>query len=135
MNESSDVSPVSRIATRVVLHRLGFCRDDAVLSDGSPGLSIDFGNFKLEASHNLNRWLRPVIILGGVMSTSRTIAVVHFEVPLELESFEQGVALFTYCLDSHAGGVFCPSSNVPWLIEGRRYRHLLPWNKTSKSAG
>src|SRR5258706_16473000 len=93
------------------------------------GLSFDFGNFKLEASQNVNRWLRPVITLGGVMATDRTVAVVHFEMPLEVESFEQGVALVTHCLDSHAGGVFEAASPVPWLIEGRQYRNLLPWNK------
>jgi len=104
--------------------------DPNVLSDGMPGLSFDFGNFKLEASENVNRWLRRVIILGGVMATNRTIAVVHFEMPLEVESFEQGVAFVTHCLDSHASGNFESSLPVEWLKNGRQYRHLLPWYKS-----
>ena len=134
INESN--ANASHVATEDVLRALGFEVDLAVMSDGAPGLSFDFVNFKLEASHNVNRWFRTVITLRGVMTTERTIAVVHFEMPLEVESFEQGVALVTHCLDSHAGGVFSPSSPVPWLIEGRQYRHLLPWNKKSvESAG
>jgi hypothetical protein len=114
-----------------VLLAMGFEVDSNVLSDGAPGLSFDFGNFKLEASHNVNRWFRRVIILGGLMATDRTIAEVHFEMPTEVESFEQGVAFVTHCLDSHAGGVFQPVLLVPWLDEGRQNRNLLPWNKGS----
>jgi hypothetical protein len=117
------------VATEDILRALGFHDDPSVISDELPGMSFDFGNFKLEASHNVNRWLRPVIALGGVMATDRTIAVVHFELPVEVESFEQGVALVTHCLDSQ--GIFNPSVPVPWLIDGRQYRHLLPWNKKS----
>jgi hypothetical protein len=123
----SEVS-LSHFAAEDVLRLLGFHEDTNVLSDFSPGLSFDFGNVKLEASHNRNRWLRPVILLGGVMTTSRSIALVHFEMPTEVESFEQGVAFVTYCLDKHADGNFAPAVEAPWLEAGRRYRHLLPWN-------
>jgi hypothetical protein len=119
------------VATEDVLRVLGFEVDSNVLSDGMPGLSFDFGNFKLEASENVNLWFQSVIVLGGVMATDRTTAVVHFEMPLELESFEQGMALVTHCLDSHACGNFKGSSPVEWLNEGRRHRHLLPWYKQS----
>lgn len=40
----------------------------------------------------MNRWFQPVVMLTGVMATSRTIAVVECEMPQEVESFEQGVA-------------------------------------------
>jgi len=63
------------------------------------------------------------------MFDGRTCATVHFEMPLEVESFEQGVAFVTHYLDSYAGGNFKPSLHVEWLTEGRRYRNLLPWNK------
>jgi hypothetical protein len=119
------------LATMEVLIRLGFQVDSNVLSDGAPGLSFDFGNFKLEASQGVNRWFRDVITLGGVMTTDRTTAIVHFEMPTEVESFEQGLAFVTHCLDSRAGGTFEPLSTVDWLSAGRRYRHLLPWSKPS----
>ena len=131
MNEPEAAASVAPIKSEDVLRRLGFREDNSVLSDGSPGLSFEFGNFKLEASHGANRWLRPVVMIGGVMATERTLALVHFEMPLEVESFEQGVAFVTHCLDSSAGGVFNPFSPAPWLVEGRQYRHLLPWNKKS----
>lgn len=120
------------LKTEDVLRALGFKVDDNVLSDGGPGLSFDFGNFKLEASCNVNQWLRPVVVLGGVMTTTnRTNAVVHFEIPLELESFEQGIALVAYCLDSYSpNGRFEPALPAPWLIEGRKHRKLLPWNRS-----
>jgi hypothetical protein len=101
-----------------VLRTLGFREDPTVLSDGMPGLSYDFGTFRLEASQGVNRWLRPVAILGGLMATNRTSVLIHFQVPLEVESFEQGVALITYTLDSHSGGRFEPPFEVPWLRRG-----------------
>jgi hypothetical protein len=55
LNESS-ANPAS-VATAGVLRALGFHDDPNVISDEPPGLSLDFGNFKLEASHNVNRWL------------------------------------------------------------------------------
>jgi hypothetical protein len=62
------------------------------------------------------------------MTTSRTVALVHFEMPTKVESFEQGIALVTHCLDKHADGNFVSEVNAPWLEDGRQYRHLLPWN-------
>jgi hypothetical protein len=44
-----------------------------VRSNGAEGLSFDFGNFKLEATQNLNRWFREIITPGGVMATDRTL--------------------------------------------------------------
>lgn len=129
-----DISKRSPVATGSLLRALGFRKDPEVLSDEPPGLSFNFGNFKLEAGQLMNRWLRPVITVGGVMTTDRTISLVHFEMPLDVESFEQGVALVTYCLDRHSpGGAFKPASTVSWLDEGRRYRHLLPWEKEASA--
>jgi len=125
--ESNPASRGSSVAIGHVLRTLGFEEDPNVLSDETPGLSYDFGAFRLEASQGLNRWFRPVVTLGGLIATSRTNTLIHFEIPLEVESFEQGVALVTYILDSHAGGRFQPPFDVAWLEEGRRFSHLLPW--------
>ena len=128
-NGNDGVPEVSTVSTDYVLRALGFQEDPDVLSDRSVGLSFDFGTFRLEASQGLNRWFRPVIILGGVMATSRTNTLVHFEMPIQVESFEQGIAFVTHALDSHAGGSFQPSSPVGWLDDGRRFSHLLPWKR------
>ena len=68
MNEPQENS-VSRVPTRQVLRALGFRDDPGVLSDEPPGLSFDFGDFKIEASQLMSRWLRPVVILSGVWAT------------------------------------------------------------------
>jgi len=70
----------------------------------------------------MNRWFQPVVMLTGVMATSRTIAVVECEMPQEVESFEQGVAWVTYCLDNQTDDdIFKPASSVPGLRDGRQY--------------
>ncbi|SRR5258708_5976622 len=126
--EITDVSTSrTSVSTYDLLRTLGFQEDGGVLSDEPPGLSFDFGNFTLEASRGMNQWFRPVINIGGIITTERTITVVNFDMPIEVESDEQGTALLAYFLDSHAGESYEPRSPVSWLLEGRRYRHLLPW--------
>ena len=67
----------------------------------------------------MNRWFQPVVMLTGVMATSRTIAVVECEMPQEVESFEQGVAWVIYCLDNQTDDdIFKPASSVPGLPDG-----------------
>lgn len=82
-----------------VLLSLGFIRDQNVFSDDPGGVSLDFGNFMLSAAHVLNRWFQPIVLLSGVFTTPRTISEVICEMPLEVESREQGVAWITWCLD------------------------------------
>jgi hypothetical protein len=78
----------------------------------------------------MNRWFQPVVMLTGVMATSRTIAVVECEMPQEVESFEQGVAWVTYCLDNQTDDdIFKPlhlylayrtAANIAKRYRGRR---------------
>lgn len=118
------------VSTWDLLKSIGFVEDQSVISDPPGGLSLDFGNFKLEASFVINRYFREVVMLGGVMSDSRSIALVESEMPREVESWEQGVAWITWCLDNHAtGGLFEPVLPMKWLTEGRLNRYLLPWEK------
>jgi len=118
------------VSTWDLLKTIGFGEDHSVISDPPGGLSIDFGNFKMSASFVLNRWFREAVLLSGIMSTSRTIAEVECEMPREVESWEQGVAWVTWCLDNHAnGGIFKPALPIAWLTEGRQNRHLLPWER------
>jgi hypothetical protein len=126
-----DISPTSSIKTHALLLTLGFSEDPTEdFGSAWPELSYDFGNFKLSASCSMNRLFQDVVMLSGVMTTRRSIALVEYEMPLEIESFELGLALVTYCLDVHAyDGIFKPASPVAWVAEGRRYRHLLPWER------
>lgn len=116
-------------STWELLRTLGFSSDRAVVSDPPGGLSMDFGNVKLTASVCISLRFQPIILLGGVLRTPRTIAEVSCEMPRSVESFEQGVAWITWCLDEHSHGQFQPTVPVGWLIMGRQFRHLLPWER------
>lgn len=118
------------IYTWDVLRDLGFQLDGKVISDGGSGLSFDFGNFKLSASLFINRWFVEIVLFTGILRTQRTLAEVSFEMPREVESRELCAAWIIYYLD-RAGekGVFVPTKEVPWLADGRQYKHLLPWER------
>lgn len=117
------------IATWDVLRSLGFEPDPGVMSDEKPGLSYDFGNFKLAASHVLNRSFVPVVLFSGVLRTSRSLAEVRFEMARQVESREQCAAMIAWNLDRAAGGAFEPAPDVPWLNEGRQNQDTLPWRR------
>jgi len=115
-------------ATWDVLKEFGFAPDAAAISDVMPGLSYDFGNFKLSASAVMGKWFNPVVLFTGVLATPRTLAEVCFELPRIVASREQLAAFLVYYLDKAAGrDVFQPTRNVDWLTMGRQNRHLLPW--------
>jgi hypothetical protein len=119
----------SPVSSWDLLPALGFVEDETVISDQMPGLSFDFGNFKLSASRCLNRRFVPVVLLSGVMATKRSIGEVESELPLRFESVKQGMAWLAWCLDNAAGTRFAPASAPVWLAEGRRHRHLLGWER------
>jgi len=111
-----------------VLREFGFLPDDQVISDVMPGLSFDFGNFKLSASCVTNMRFVEVVLLTGVMATSRSIAEVQFEMPKQIQSHKQCAAWIVWHLDKVAGDEgFVSVHAVEWLVEGRNHRNLLPW--------
>ncbi|MFH1821851.1 MAG: hypothetical protein ABH852_05385 [Methanobacteriota archaeon] len=115
-------------ATWDMLREFGFWPDDEVFSDVMPGLSFDFGNFRLSASCVRNMRFAEVVLFTGVLATPRTIAQVQFEMPRQVKSFKQCAAWIVWHLDKVAGGNgFVPAHPVGWLAEGRKYRSLLPW--------
>jgi hypothetical protein len=125
MNEAEAIAPVWD-----ALKELGFSPDSTVISDDMPGLSFDFGNFKLSASVVINKSFKPVVLFGGVLATPRTLTEVCFELPRMVASRQQVVAFLAYYLDkqaSESGSVFHPAREVDWISEGRQNRHLLPW--------
>jgi len=119
-----------KIDTWDVLKKLGFLPDDEVISDVKPGLSFDFGNFKLSASCCIGSNFREVVHFYGAMITPRTSTPVSFELSRQVQSPQQCAALLAWQLDSIAGSNgFTPALVVKWLEEGRNNRGLLPWNK------
>ena len=118
------------VSTWDLLRALGFAEDPTLISDVLPGLSFDFGNFKLWAISGTNRHFVRVILLSGVMVTERSIREVECEMPPEVESAEQGKAWVAWCLDNNASRRrFEPVVAPAWLAEGRLHFHLLPWKR------
>jgi hypothetical protein len=49
----------------------------------------------------------------------------HNELALTVDSIEQGLAFMAFVVDRYA----IPTIEPAWLAEGRRHRHLLPWER------
>jgi hypothetical protein len=112
-----------------LLPSLGFEPDSTVVfSDILPGLSLDFGNFKLSAVAVTSPYSGEIVSFSGILATPRTLAEIHFELPRRMESLKQCAAWIVWNLDQHSGcGPFRPARHVGWIDEGRQNRRLLPW--------
>ncbi|MCY1392262.1 hypothetical protein D3C76_708300 [compost metagenome] len=111
--------------TRTLLERLSFAEDWDAFADELPAYFYDFGNLQLFAAQVANRHFRPVFMFSGVCSDSRSVNRINFELPLVVESFEQGAALIAHFL----GSDFIPQIPTPWLDNGRNWIAYLPWEK------
>lgn len=112
--------------TRTIFKRLGFREDQEALTDEPPAYLYDFGNLILSAVQVAgHRSFRPVFLIGGVIRETRSLKSVNFELPLSVDSFEQGVALIAHAI----GPEFQPHVPAPWLSEGRRWHDQLPWKR------
>lgn len=130
MTTSIEAGPgASTIPTWDVLLNLGFVVDPDVISESKPGLSCDFGNLKLTAGHLCNRYWKPVVVLGGILSTPRTGRLIEGEMPVEVESVEQAKAWLAWTLDGSDHEKFEPAIATQWLHEGRLHSNLLPWER------
>ena len=108
--------------TRDLLVNLGFESVLARFTDQQPGYRYDFGNLDLHASQVTNLYCRPEILFTGVISMPRMLGSVEFSLPLELESYEQCVALIAH----NIGRAFVPEIPTPWLLLGRSWEEHLP---------
>jgi len=125
----SAVDHQATIATWDVLRDLGFQPDDTVVySDVHPGLSFDFGDFKLSASCVTNLSVMEVVLFTGIWATPRTLTMIEFELPRRVISRGQLRAWIVWQLDQYSDQrLFKPARHVGWIEEGRQNRRLLPW--------
>jgi hypothetical protein len=112
------------IPTMDLLYRLGFQHDPTVVYFDPSGLTFDFGIMKLNAICCLNLRATEIVLFTGVLSTPRTLAEVHFEMPRQVKSLKQCAAWIVWNLDQHSDRVFTPSRYVDWVEEGRANRKL-----------
>jgi hypothetical protein len=111
------------VKTRALLETLGFQEDWEAITDQRPAYAYDFGNLRLSAAEVMSNYLRPCFLFGGIELGARSIGQVEFEMPVEIESFEQGVAWISYGI----GERFRPCFPTPWLADGRMWKEQLPW--------
>lgn len=105
--------PVETILRDIGFRWKGDCRE------------FDFGNGYLKAS---KVWkFREIFLFHGYCRTERNITQFQFELPTEVESFEQGLALIAYHL-RNADFIQVPA----WLPRGLELSDLLPWRKGLK---
>jgi hypothetical protein len=124
------MSDAENVSVWGTLNEFGFQPDASVLSDVSPGLTYDFGNFKLSASCCLGKWFKEVVLFTGVMSSSRSLAEVCFEMPRHVCSAEQCAAWIVWHLDrASEARHFLPKLAAAWLVIGRENAHSLPWEQ------
>jgi hypothetical protein len=117
------------IPTWSLLPSLGFQPDSTVVfSDIRPGLSLDFGNFKLSAVALVSPYSGEIVLFSGVLETPRTLGEIQFELPRQVKSLKQCAAWIVWNLDQHSSrGTFRPARHVGWIDEGRQNQGLLPW--------
>jgi hypothetical protein len=110
------------ISVRDVLTILGFDEDWQTVADEQPAYRLDLGNLNINAAQVTGRWFRPMFLITGTERSSRTLRMIQCELPLEVESFEQGVALIVRAV----GYEYQPEKPVPWFELGKRWRDRLP---------
>ena len=108
--------------TRALFEILGFQEDWEAITDQRPAYYHDFGNLRLTAAEVMS-YHGPRFLFSGVIEGARSVTMVDFEMPLEVESFEQGVAWIW----SGIGEEFRPRLPTPWLEDGRTWQDHLPW--------
>jgi hypothetical protein len=68
------------------------------------------------------------MLFTGIKSTPRSIGSVQFELLMDVDSLEQGLALIAYGI----GQDFTPEKATPWFDEGRNLRDQLPWRARTR---
>jgi hypothetical protein len=121
-----DVNPVS---THAALQALGFRSEPKVYSEQETGLSYDFGSFQLTAARMMNLQMREAWHLSGLIATSRSVAQIEFEMPLQVDSAEQCAAWIAWALEHQLprNEKLVASLKQELMILGLQHQSTLPW--------
>ena len=90
---------------------------------GKPAYRCFFGPYQIEVALLVNRWFKESWMISGIVNTGRAVGMVEAELPLEVDTKEQGLALLSYFLARQIPEQFKP----PWLRIGERMTAHLPW--------
>ena len=108
---------------RSILEILKFEKVWNEITDQQPSYFYNFGNLKLIATQVTSKYFRPIFSFYGIIKTDRIIEAIDFTIPIEVESFEQGVAWISFGIKES----FQPDLPTPWLSLGRGWKNHLPW--------
>ncbi|MFZ4462511.1 MAG: hypothetical protein ACOYN5_01590 [Bacteroidales bacterium] len=104
-----------------ILIKIGF------LPNGN-GLQFDFGNGNLMAIEGINGYFQEGYSFFGYFISEWSAGEFDFFIPLQVESYEQGLAFIAYYLRN------ADLKNKPdWLKEGLDLGEHLPWEKENKA--
>ncbi len=87
--------------------------------------SYNFGNLMLTAQLLLDEHFNPKIGFSGVELPARLVNLAEFELPMEVASYQQGVAMIV----SQIWPGFAPMRPTPWFDDGGRWQMHLPINR------
>ena len=111
----------TNVSTKSILIKIGF-----VFYGES--LQFDFGNCKLKAIEGVNRFFQEGFTLLGNYFSDRKAGELEFFLPLQTESYEQGIAFIAYYLRNADLKI-----KPVWLSEGLDLKEHLPWEKNMKA--
>ena len=104
-----------KVLLQNILIELGFKHDGEFFV-------FDFGNCQIKGAQIINFSFARVFHFFGYYVNARSGAFIDFQVPIEAESFEQGVAFIAYYLRNHHFSIM-----PGWLAEGLTWQFHLPW--------
>jgi hypothetical protein len=87
------------------------------------GRRLAFGPIVAEAVTTLGRFLRECVVLTCVAREQRTMSLLETELPIQVDSLEQGKALLGYLLRDQIPRELQPA----WLSRSNELDGYLPW--------
>ena len=113
------------LETRKLLVELGFNEAWDEMTDRQPSYRYVFGDFEIKAVELMSLSFKSTMQFSGALKTPRALSNISFQLPLQLESRKEGVALITHYLNEKP---ILPD-DPQWLVHGRAWECYLPWNR------
>ena len=117
------------VPIREILQTLKFQEVWGGVTEKDPSYLFNFGNLQLTAAQVTSLYLRPIFYFGGVGRGNNSLSDISFEIPLKVESFEQGVAWICYGI----GKYFKPLNVPAWFTQGWEWQEHLPWVREQRN--
>lgn len=119
----------TKVSTVEIIKKIGFKHD---ISGLPKTFTYKSSNLQMSACLCLSlKSFEESVCFSGCINTERTIGYIEFEMPPEVDSFEQGMAWLAWHIDQQKNDRSCYNSDFPynWLEIGCANYHLLPWEK------